>query len=129
MSQQTMPFFESSEAATRHAIEASGRELKQVACSLWPSKTPEAARTALANALNPNRDERLTADQHVFIANLTSNYAWLYYVCHQCSHTKPDWQTPEEQSAKAQREFTVLADQMKQLLAQFETIKPKLRAA
>ena len=129
MSQESMPFFDSAEAATKHAIHSSGRNPKDVGSALFPDKTPDAARTALLNALNENRSERLTADQHIFIANYCQRFDWLYYCAHQCSHARPEQVTPEAKAAHIQAALVETVGQMKSLIGQFEALQqPKLRA-
>lgn len=128
MSNESFPFFESSEAATRHAIEASGRDMKDVAHALWPDRNPLAARTLLLNALNENRAERLTADQHAHVARICGRYDWLYYVCYQLGHSRPVPQTPADQAAEIQHALFKKAEEMRGLLNQIEQLKPKLRA-
>ena len=126
MTQHALPFFDSSEAATKYAIEASGKDPKDVAHALWPDKSPAAARTALLNALNENRAERLTADQHVFIANYCRRYDWLYFVAMQCSHSRPEHITPAEVAARLQQQLFAKTDELRGLLSQIEALKPKL---
>lgn len=123
MSQEELPWFESSEAATKHAIEVSGRPLKAVGSALWPDKSPDAARTALANALNENRPERLTADQHIFVATFVKQYHWLHYVAHQCSHSRPVLQTPAAKAAELQVALFAKAAEFKGLIAQIEQLQ------
>ena len=100
-----MPFFDCAEEATKEAIRKSGKPMKDVGKALWPDKSVEAAATAIRNALNENRDERLTSDQHMFIANYTGHYDWLHYCSHGCSHSRPEPVAPEDTRAKLQREF------------------------
>jgi hypothetical protein len=123
MSQENFPFFESSEAATKHAIQASGRDMKEVAKALWPDKTVDAGRTALLNALNENRSERLTAGQHIFIAKHCGRFDWLYFVCHQLSHTRPIAVTPAEQVAELQQLLFRKAAELKPVLEQIEKLR------
>lgn len=118
MTQETLGFFDSSEDATKTAIRLSGRNIKEVACMLWPDKSPAAAQTGLLNALNDNRVERLTADQHIAIANFTGRYDWLHFACGQCSHATPQQVTPAAKAAQQQERFVSLAKDMKALLAQ-----------
>lgn len=124
-----LPFHESAEAATKHAIAASGKTVKQVGAALWPDKSADAARTALSNALNENRDERLTADQHIFIANFCGQYDWLYYAAHQCSHARPAQETPQARAAEVQAALFAKAAELRSLLNQIEALEPKLRSA
>lgn len=118
-----MPFFESDKAATKYAIQASGKTNKQVASSLWPEKTVERAQTDLNNALNDNRDEQLSSDEHAFIANLCGQYDWLYYHAHKCRHSRPVLQTPEEVAAQVQEQLFQKADELEALLRQIRAVK------
>lgn len=129
MSQSELPFFDSAEAATRHAIEASGKTLKEVAGALWPDRNVEAARTLLANSLNDNRPERLTADQHIFIANYCRRYDWLYFACHSCSHSRPIQQTPEERKAQVEAAVLETVEHMRDLVKRYEGLLPQSRRA
>ncbi|MEN8821966.1 MAG: hypothetical protein ABF271_12775 [Abyssibacter sp.] len=116
MSSHSMPFFDSAEAATLHAIQASGKDPKQIAAALWPDKSVPAARTALLNALNENRAERLTADQHMFVANFCGQYDWLYYASHKCRHSRPHQLTPEAETARINQALQEKARELRGLL-------------
>lgn len=129
VAQEDFPFFESGEAATKHAIQASGRKFKEIGAALWPSKTPERAGVDLANALNEQRDERLTTEQHIFIARFVNRYDWLYYACQQLSHERPALQTPAEEAQRLQEALFSKTDELRALLNQVDALKPKLRAA
>lgn len=111
-----MPFYESAEAATKAAIQASGLAPKAVAHALWKGKTQEAAATRLMNCLNDARDEKLTADEHIAIAQIVGHYHYLYYNCAQLSHERPRFISPEAVAAEKQERFIALAKEMKALL-------------
>lgn len=129
MSQQRMPFFESAEDATRFAIAASGKAPKQIACALWPDKSPAAAHTALMNALNEGRSERLTFDQHLFVATYTGQFDVLRYAAMLCDHSQPVPQAPQEKAAQLQAALFSQAANLKGLLQQIEALQPKLERA
>ncbi|MCR9092351.1 MAG: hypothetical protein NXI11_13430 [Proteobacteria bacterium] len=116
--EHAMPWFESSEEATRHAIQASGKPLKAVAAALWPDKSPTRAYTDLANALNENRSERLTADQHIFIANHCGQFDWLYFAADQCCHSRPHAIAKEDREARLKQEFIDAVKHLKHIQAQ-----------
>lgn len=128
MSQAALPFFESDKAATKFAIQVSGKEPKAIAHALWPNKTVERAQTDLLNALNENRESQLSADEHIFIANFCGRFDWLYYVAHRCSHSRPTPQTPEDLTAQVQAALFQKADELRAILSQIESLKPKLRS-
>lgn len=122
MSQQAMPFFESDKAATKYAIQASGKTPKEVAAALWPNKTVERAQTDLLNALNENRDSQLSTDEHIFIANYCGQFDWLYFSCHRCCHSRPVAQTPEDRKAQVEAAILETVDKMRALVKQFESV-------
>lgn len=129
MTQHALPFFDTAEAATKHAIHASGRSIKEVASHLWPGRTIAAAQTHLSNCLNDNRDEKLTADEHIAIATFVEHYDWLYYSAMRCSHSRPVLVTPEEVAIRLQQEVFSKASELKGLIAQIEALQPKLSSA
>lgn len=115
-----LPWFESSEAATKHAIQASGKNMKAVACALWPDKSQARAQSDLLNALNENRSERLTADQHIYIANFCGQYDWLYFVADQCSHSRPHAVAREDRKARLQQDFVDAVKHLRHIQSQLE---------
>lgn len=125
MTQQVLPFFDSDKAATKYAMQASGKTPKQVATALWPNKTVERAQTDLNNALNDNRGEQLSSDEHAFIANFCGRYDWLYYQAHKCRHSRPVLQTPEEISAQVQEALFQKAEEIEALLRQIRSMNPR----
>lgn len=128
MTQQAMPFFDTAEEATKHAIHASGKSIKQVACALWPDKSPAAAQTALANALNEARSERLTFDQHIFIANYCGQFDVLRYAAHNCDHSQPIPQSPQEKAAQIQAALFAQLPSLRGMLEQLEALHARAGA-
>lgn len=128
MSQRALPFFESDKAATKYAIQASGKTPKEVAAHIWPNKTVERAQTDLLNALNENRESQLSTDEHIAIANFTGQYDWLYFACHRCAHSQPTAQTPEDQKAQVEAAILETVDRFEVLVRQFKQLTPKGRA-
>ena len=121
-----MPIFDTAEAATKHAIHASGKTIKEVAGHLWPARTVPSAQTHLHNCLNETRDEKLTADEHIAIANFCKRFEWLHYCAFQCSHDRPAPVTPEHQAKELQTQLFAKTDELRGLLAQIDLLKPKL---
>lgn len=122
MSHDYLCRFESSEEATKFAISSSGKTLKEVACALWPEKSAAAAHTALTAALNDNRPERLTADQHVLIANYCDQYHWLAYVACRTGHDAPRKTTREVQLAAVAQQIKAQARDLRALLSSLESM-------
>lgn len=133
MSQDVLPFFDSDKQATAHAILLSGKSRKDVAHALWSHKTVDRALSDLNVALNENRDEQLSSDEHAFIANYTGQYCWLHYACYRCSHSRPHLETPAEQVAEAQAavfsEARAIVGRLNALLSLEPKLQKKARAA
>lgn len=125
MTQQSLPFFESDKAATKYAIQSSGKTPKAVAHALWPNKTVDRAQTDLLNALNDGRDEQLSTDEHIFVATYCGQFDWLFYVCHRCAHSRPVAQSPEEVSAQLQAALFQKADELDSVIQQIRQMRPK----
>lgn len=124
MNQQAMPFFDSDKAATRYAMSSSGKEPKEIAHALWPTKTVPRATTDLLNALNDGREEQLSSDEHAFIANYCKSYEWLYYHCHKLTHSRPVLQTPGEVQAQLQAALLEKAGELEHLLQDIRRYAP-----
>jgi hypothetical protein len=103
--QAEMPFFESAEDATHSAIIASRKPLKEVALSLWPSMKMDSAYARLRGALNHDRPEKLSADEHIFIANHCEQYHFLHYIENQCHHAGSQRVTPADELAHLQQDI------------------------
>lgn len=129
MSQQDLPFFESDKAATKYAIQAAGKTIKEVGHALWPNKTVERAATDLNAALNENRTEQLSTDEHAFVANFCGRFDWLYYASHQCSHSRPEPIAPEDMRAKLQRDVISAVQHLDGIAKRLERLGFPLRAA
>lgn len=125
MSQQVLPFFDSDKAATKFAIQASGKAVKEVAAALWPNKTVERAQTDLLNALNDNRESQLSSEEHCFIANFCGQYDWLHYVAHRCSHSRPVRQTPAERSAQVQQVIEETLGRLEIVMREYRAMTPR----
>lgn len=120
--QESLPFFECADEATDHAIKASGRQYKEVAHALWPALKLDTAYARLKACLNADKAEKLTSDEHMFIANFCGRYDWLYYHCSGCSHDRPSPISPADVAAQLQREFI-------ESVARLERIQARLARA
>lgn len=103
--QHEMPFFESAEDASYSAIISSRKPPKEIALTLWPSMKSDSAYARLMGALKHTRPEKLTADEHILIANHTGHYDFFYYVQNQCHHAGAQPVTPEDEDKAFRREL------------------------
>lgn len=127
-SQHAMPFYESAEDATQHAIRSSGKAPKAIASALWPSLAQASAYARLMNALNPDKAEKLTADEHAFIAEFCGQFDFLHYLAHRLSHSRPEPVAPEDQHARLQREFVAAVQHLSVLQKQLDVTGSRLRS-
>lgn len=121
--QAEMPFFESAENATYSAILASRKPLKEVALALWPSMKMDSAYARLKGALNEDRPEKLTADEHVFIANHCQQYHFLHYIEHQCHHAGTQAVAPEDELANLQHDIVKGQHALTQALNRYNALR------
>lgn len=81
--------YDSIEEAITAAIHRSGKTVKQIACALQPDKKAERANAYLNEALNPNKEQKLSMDEIIFICKETQQFQPLYYMADECKHTRP----------------------------------------
>jgi len=114
--QAEMPFFESAEDATYSAILASHKPIKAIAHALWPHLQIDSGYARLKGALSHDRPEKLTADEHVFIANHCEQYQFLHYVENQCHHSGTKRVEPADEKAELQRQLIRNMQEHRQLV-------------
>lgn len=130
-----LPFcsmFDSAEEATNAAIVRSGKEFKQVAQAVFPSLAAQSAYARLKSCLNPEKDEKLSADEHLFVANFCGEYDYLYYSAGKCHHSLPQPIAPQDEQAELQRRVVSAVEDLKRLASRLEKADDRvhqLRAA
>lgn len=123
--QSEMPWFETAEDATTSAIQHSGKAFKEVAHALWPSMKMDSAYARLKGALNSERPEKLTADEHLFIANHCERYHFTAYVCAQTHHSQPDPIEPVDEAMELDRRIDANLRDVRKLLERRERLNLK----
>lgn len=121
--------FDSAEEATSAAIVRSGKEFKEVAGKVFPALAAASAYARLKASLNPEKPEKLTADEHLLIANFCGEFDYLYYCAGKCHHSMPQPVAPQDEKAELQRRFVAAAEDMKKLAAQLERADQRLLRA
>ena len=99
-----------------------GRVEKQIAFELWPSLKMDTAYSRLRGCLNPDRPDKLTADEHLLIARLCDRYDFLFYCAQELHHSKPVAVAPEDERARLQREFVESTRALTKLAERIESI-------
>ena len=112
---------------------------KQVGPLLWPEKTPDAAQRCLLDSLNPERPNRLSPEQVVFVLRLARQRGYheaAEFLMHELGYAAPVPVEPRDEAAELQRQFiaateqmALLASRMQALQTQIATPRNALRAA
>lgn len=119
--EQTSLFFESIADAIDGAIRATGG-YKQVALDLWPSLKLDTAYARLKAALNPDKHEKLSPEELVWLlrrARDKGQHGAFYWLCDELGYTRPAPVEPADAVAETQR-------QLDELLTRAQLITNKL---
>jgi hypothetical protein len=119
--------FDSAEEATSAAIANGQKEFKEVACALYPSMKPQSAYARLKESLAKG-DQKLSADDHIFIANFVQQFHYLHYAASRCHHSTPHPVAPQDELAELQRKFIAAAEALQRLAPRIEKAEGRLRA-
>lgn len=122
-------FFEDVNEALRAVVNALGGP-KSVGLRLWPEKSMDQAHTLLLNCFNPERRERLTPEQVVFLLRLGREagcHAAMHYVCGEVGYAKPEPLEAEDELGRMLREYLEIERRRGQLLPRIE--EARLRVA
>lgn len=119
MSQQSPLWYDTDADAINAAITASGKTFKQVASALWPSMKMDSAYARLKNCLNPDKDEKLSFAEVIFICRETGNVDPIFHACDELSLHRPTPKAPADEKAELlntiQRQQALLLQTMQRL--------------
>lgn len=116
---QTSLFCESVGEALAEVVKAAGGP-KRVGPELWPELPAEQAAQKLRDCLNPDRREKLSPEQVVWLLKLgrhTGCHSAMTFVLRDCGYADPVPLEPDDERAALQREF-IEASKMIQKMAQ-----------
>lgn len=108
---------------------------KQVAPTLWPEKTPEAAQRLLLDCLNDDRPAHLTPDHLVLLmrmARAKGCHVGINYLADSLGYAHPTPIEPKDEVAELQRQFIAATHTMGLIAQRLEVLQPAaktLRAA
>ena len=108
MSKNEIRHYESLEEALMCCITLSNKEIKQVAMDLWPSDPERTAYQRLIEALNPNKRQKLSLHEIIWICNYCERYDPLYWMADECLHERPEPKVFEKAEAEIKREMESL---------------------
>jgi hypothetical protein len=110
------------EDAIAEACNAMGGR-KAVAVLLWPSKPVREAHNRIDACLNPERNEKLSPAELMFIAGKAREvncHSVIRFLCQECGYQEPVAREPEDEKARLQRDFIKAQQAMSKLAAQME---------
>ena len=123
MEQQAL-FHESFADALTDCVRALGGN-KIVGKAMRPEKSIDDARKWLLDALNPDRPEKLSPDQVLWIlreARKVGCHAAITYIARECGYADPQPLEPEDERAALQREFTQSVQALQGLASRIERL-------
>lgn len=129
MDGQESLFHERLEDAIAAVADVIGR--KRVACKLWPDKSERDAHNLFDACVNPERRERFTPSQVMYIAKLGRErglHSIATYVMRELGYADPVPIEPEDERAKLQREYIEAARSMARMAERIEKLAPNVRA-
>lgn len=119
MSTQAPLWYDTDADAINAAITGSGKTFKQVASALWPSMKMDSAYARLKNCLNPDKDEKLSFAEVIFICRETGNTDPIFHACDELSLHRPMPKAPADEKAELlntiQRQQALLLQTMQRL--------------
>jgi hypothetical protein len=118
---QTALFHERIEDAIDEVIRACGGR-KKVACEMWPDKPQREAHNLIDACLNPDRRERFTPDQIIYLARRgheANCHALMLYLGSDCGYEIK----PVTQSEEVDRLTSVVEQSTKTLAAALATLE------
>ncbi len=104
--------YESLEDALMFCIRASNKEVKEVACALWPSDRIETTYPRLIDALNPSKRQKLSMNEIIFIMHFCGRYDPLYYMADKCLHERPNPKCVEKEQIEVQQRLESMLAQV-----------------
>lgn len=111
--------------ALRETVRALGGP-KKVGPLLWPDKKVETASRSLSDALNPNRDERLTPSQVLMIMRLGRQagcHGLAEYFMAEAGYARPVPVAPETEAALLATQLDAALDRAERLALRLESLR------
>jgi len=100
MSSQTPLWYDTDADAINTAIQDSAKSYKEVAAALFPALKMDSAYARLKNCLNPDKDEKLSFAEVVFICKFTGRYDPIHFACDELSLHRTTIKAPKDEQAE-----------------------------
>lgn len=122
MSDQPQLFYDSFEDAVRHVVSILGGP-KEAGHLLWPTKSPDAARTRILDCLNPKEPDKLSPDEIVSLCRAGREkgcHAIIEWITAEAGYTRPTPIAPQDEAAELQRQFIEAVKLQRQIADRME---------
>lgn len=117
-------FYETLNDALKAIVQAL-KGAKAVGVKLWPEKTPDTASRLLNDCLNPDRAEKLSPEQVLWLLSQGRQigcHAAMNFLAREAGYADPQPIEPEDERAKLQREFIEAQKYMMKLAGRMERV-------
>lgn len=118
-------FYDTFEDAVKHVVALLGGA-KEAAHILWPTKSPEAARTRLLDCLNPKEPDKLAPDEIVALARAGRDvgcHAIIHFLCTEAGYAQPTPIAPGDEAAELERQAIAAVQSLDGIVRRFERAK------
>lgn len=99
-------FYDSFEDAVKHVVMLLGGP-KEAGRLLWPTKTPDAARTRILDCMNPKEPDKLDPGEIITLARAGKDHgchAIIEWLNTEAGYAKPTPITPQDEAAELERQ-------------------------
>lgn len=118
-------FYDSFEDAVKHVVAVLGGN-KEAGHLLWPSKSPEAARTRLLDCLNPKEPDKLAPDEIVALARAGRDagcHAIVHFLCAESGYSQPNPIAPSDEAADLERQAIAAVQSLDGIVRRLERVR------
>lgn len=118
-----MEHIETLNDALIECVKAAGGS-KVVASLLWPEKPMQDAQRLLINCFNPDRSEKISPDQTLFILKLAKEHGYhigLSFICSILGYSRPTPIEPEDEKAQLQKDFIDAVNRLDSIKSKLQT--------
>lgn len=125
MSAQPPLFFDSFEDAVKHVVSVLGGP-KEVGRLLWPTKSPEAARSRLLDCLNEKEPQKLDPNEIIALARAGREkgcHAIVDWLTQEAGYSKPIPIAPQDEAAELERQAIAAVQSLDSIVKRFERAK------
>ena len=103
---------------------------KKVGVLMRPELSADKAGEWLADCLNPDRPQKLSLDQAMFVLRAAREigcHAGMYFIARDCGYSEPGPVEPEDEAADLERKFIATAEMLAPMLTRIESLRAKAR--